>query len=75
MSEDKQITLEDIDCRRLKKIKTVLDEANRLWDSAVKLIVPEYLEEFKGTNVEVVSIDPDAKAMTIKVETAGGDSS
>jgi len=69
---EKIVTLEEKDATRLKKIKIVLDEASKMWDTAVKLLVPEYLKEFDGKKVEVLSINPDSKEMKVKVEDGGG---
>jgi hypothetical protein len=73
MMEEKTITLDEKDARRLTKIKKVLEEATEVWDRAVKLIIPEYLEEFKGKNVEVASLNPETKVMTIKIDDPGGE--
>ena len=70
--EEKTITLDDKDAKRLAKIKTVMEEATRVWDQAVKIIVPEYFEEFMGKNVEVLSLNPESKTMTVKIDDPGG---
>lgn len=71
-TETKELTLDDRDARRLMKIKNVMEEATRVWDSAVKIIVPEYFEEFKGKNIEVLSLNPESKIMTVKIDDPGG---
>ena len=58
--EEVEISLEEKDLQRLQRIHKVLSGAHDVWETAIRLIIPDYLdqEKFPGNNkVHILEMD------------------